>query len=54
MKVNKYVVIDEDGPLRVFNTLEEANGFLQPGWTIKIVEHFVKVFSLDDCEPAPF
>jgi hypothetical protein len=54
MKATKYIVIDEDGPLRVFHTIEEANNFLQPGWTIKVIEYKVKVFSLDDFEPAPF
>ena len=54
MNAKKYIVIDEDGPLRVFQSMEEANQFLQPGWSIEVVEYKVKVFSLDDFEPAPF
>lgn len=54
MKATKYIVIDEEGPLRVFHSIEEANNFLQPGWRIEAVEYQVKTFSLDDFEPAPF
>jgi hypothetical protein len=32
----KYIVCDEDGPIRVFYSKEEAQKFLQKGWTIKV------------------
>jgi hypothetical protein len=33
----KYLVADEDGPLRSFYSRSEAEHFAQPGWTIKEV-----------------
>jgi hypothetical protein len=33
----KYLVADEEGPLRAFYDRSEAERFAQPGWTIKEV-----------------
>lgn len=37
MSKYKYIVCDEDGPIRVFHDKQEANNFLQKDWTIQAV-----------------
>jgi len=49
--MTKYIVHDEFGPIRVFDTLEESNQFLQEGWWLEIVTVPKKVYKFED---APF
>jgi hypothetical protein len=52
--MNKYIVCDEDGPLRVFTYKDEANRFLQEGWYIQVVKVPKKVIDFTQFEPALF
>lgn len=51
--VNRFVVADEDGPLRAFNTRSEALFFMQEGMTLIVLPKPPKP-SLDHFEDAPF
>jgi hypothetical protein len=50
----KYTVCDEDGPLRVFDSKEEANKFLQKDWYIQVVKIAKKVVDFTQFEEALF
>lgn len=50
----KYIVCDEDGPIRVFYSKEEANNFLQKDWTIQVVKVAKKVVDFTQFETALF
>jgi hypothetical protein len=54
MKKFKYIVCDEDGPIRVFYDKESAQKFLQPGWTIKTEQLGKTLIPLKSFEEAPF
>ena len=50
----KYIVCDEDGPIRVFHDKEEANKFLQDGWTIQVIKVEKKPMNFTQFEDALF
>jgi len=50
----KYIVCDEDGPIRVFYSKEEANNFLQKDWTIQVVKVAKKIVDFTQFEDALF
>lgn len=50
----KYIVCDEDGPIRVFHSKGEANKFLQEGWYIQVVRVAKKVVDFSQFEEALF
>ena len=54
MKKYKYLVCDEDGPLRMFYDKQEAIDFLQDGWTIVIVKLGKDPINMNDFEEALF
>jgi hypothetical protein len=51
MSKYKYIVCDEDGPIRVFHDKQEANKFLQDDWWVEVVKIPKKVYKFED---APF
>jgi hypothetical protein len=54
MSKYKYIVCDEDGPIRVFHDKQEANKFLQDGWYIQVVKVGKKVVDFTQFERALF
>lgn len=54
MSKYKYIVCDEDGPIRVFHDKQEANKFLQDDWYIQVVKVAKKVVDFTQFEPALF
>ena len=54
MKKYKYIVCDEDGPIRVFYSKEEAQNFLQKDWTIQVVKIGKPPINFNDFEEALF
>ena len=50
----KYIVCDEDGPIRVFHSKQEANSFLQDDWTIQVVKVGKKAIDFTQFEDALF
>lgn len=51
--VNRFVIADEDGPLRAFNTRSEALFFMSEGMALTVLPKPPKP-SLDQFEEAPF
>ena len=54
MKKYKYIVCDEDGPIRVFYDKKEAVAFLQQDWTIQTIKTGKKPVDFNTFEEAPF
>ena len=50
----KYIVCDEDGPIRVFHSKKEAHSFLQDDWTIQVVKVGKKAVDFTQFEDALF
>ena len=54
MSKYKYIVCDEDGPIRVFHDKQEATKFAQDDWTIQVVRVAKKVVDFTQFEEALF
>lgn len=54
MKKYKYIVCDEDGPIRIFYDKKEAVAFLQQDWTIQTIKIEKKVIDFKQFEDALF
>ena len=52
--MTKYIVCDEFGPIRVFPSKEEAEQFLQEGWSVIVEKTPMTRIDLDKFEEAPF
>lgn len=54
MSKYKYIVCDEDGPIRVFHSKQEANNFRQNDWVIQVVKVGKKTIDFTQFETALF
>ena len=54
MSKYKYIVCDEDGPIRVFHSKQEATKFLQDDWTVQVVKVGKKCIDFTQFEDALF
>lgn len=54
MSKYKYIVCDEDGPIRVFHDKQEANNFRQEDWVIQVVKVGKKPVDFTQFEEALF
>lgn len=54
MSKYKYIVCDEDGPIRVFHSKQEANNFRQDNWVIQVVKVGKKVIDFTQFKDALF